>query len=166
MEVPIHAFFGFLHNTMNNLIIRDEIRLRGTSGAMVPAYPDLYQAEIQRLWNFAPPEPATQLVASGPWAGPEVHDWLAAHMPNATLARELNAGRMFRPLLKASRDRQIGQEIPNPVLGEYEKLYWWLEAHILIAQAGGNPAQANNLLRVQATLGNRRDELWSGIGQS
>lgn len=166
VEVPIHAFFGFLHNTMNNLIIRDEIRLRGTSGAMVPAYPDLYQTEIQRLWNFEPPAPPAPPVASGPWEGPEVHDWLAAHMPNATLARELNAGRMFRPLLKASRDWQVGREVPNPVLGEYEKLYWWLEAHILIAQAGGNPTQANDLLQVQATLGNRRDELWSGIGQS
>ena len=166
VEVPIHAFFGFLHNTMNNLVIRDEIRLRGTSGAMVPAYPDLYQAEIQRLWNFEPPEPAARSVASNPWEGLEVHAWLAAHMPNATLARELNAGRMFRPLLKASRDWQVGREVPNPVLGEYEKLYWWLEAHILIAQAGGNPTQANDLLQVQATLRNRRDELWSGIGQS
>ena len=46
-QVPIQAFFGFLHNTMNIQVIRDEIRLRGTLGTHVPAYLDLYQAEIQ-----------------------------------------------------------------------------------------------------------------------
>lgn len=166
VQVPIHAFFGFLHNTMNNLVIRDEIRLHGTSGTHIPAYPDLYQTEIQRLWNFQPPEPAARSIDIGPWKGPDVHNWLAAHVPNATLARELNAGRMFRPLLKASRDWQVGQEVPNPILGEYEKLYWWLEAHILIAQAGGNIAKANDLIQAQATIRDRRDELWSRLGRS
>ena len=164
VQVPIHAFFGFLHNTMNNLVIRDEIRLRGTS-ANVPAYPDLYQVEIHRLWNFQPPVPVARSIDTGPWEGPDVHNWLAAHLPNATLARELNAGRMFRPLLKASRDWQVGQEIPNPVLGEYEKLYWWLEAHILIAQADSDTAQAGLLVQVQETIRHRRDELWSATGQ-
>ncbi len=55
--------------------------------------------------------------------------------------------------------------VPNPVLGEYEKLYWWLEAQILIAQAGGDTAQAVRLVQVQETVRHRRDELWSGIGQ-
>ena len=165
VQVPIQAFFGFLHNTMNNLVIRDEIRLRGTSGANVPAYPDLYQAEIQRLWNFQPPEPVARSIDIGPWEGPDVHNWLAAHLPNATLARELNAGRIFQPLLKASRDWQVGQEVHNPVLGEYEKLYWWLEAHILIEQASSGTAQADLLVQVQKTVRHRRDELWSAVGQ-
>ncbi len=60
-QVPIQAFFGFLHNTMNIQVIRDEIRLRGTLGTHVPAYLDLYQAEIQRLWNFQPPEPVAEV---------------------------------------------------------------------------------------------------------
>lgn len=165
VQVPIHTFFGFLHNTMNNLVVRDEIRLRGVSSGNFPAYPDLYQTEIQRLWNFQPPEPAERSFDVGPWEGPDVQNWLAAHVPNATLARELNAGRMFRPLLKASRDWQVGQEVPNPVLGEYEKLYWWLEAHILIAQAGSDTAQAGILMQVQETVRHRRDDLWRGIGQ-
>lgn len=165
VQVPIHTFLGFLHNTMNNLVIRDEMRLRGTSGTNVPAYPDLYQTEIHRLWNFQPPMPAPRSIAIGPWEGPDVHNWLAAHVPNATLARELNGGRMFRPLLKASRDWQVGQEVPNPVLGEYEKLYWWLEAHILIAQTGSDTAQAGILMQVQETVRHRRDDLWRGIGQ-
>ena len=165
VQVPIHAFFGFLHNTMNNLVIRDEMRLRGTSGTHVPAYPDLYQAEIHRLWNFQPPVPAERSIAIGPWEGRDVHNWLAAHVPNATLARELNAGSMFRPLLKASRDWQVGQEVPNPILGEYEKLYWWLEAHILIVQAGSDTVKAGLLAQVQETVRHRRDELWNAIGQ-
>ena len=165
VQVPIHTFFGFLHNTMNNLVVLHEIRLRGASGGSFPAYPELYQTEIQRLWNFQPPEPAARSFDVGPWEGPDVQNWLAAHVPNATLARELNAGRMFRPLLKASRDWQVGQEVPNPVLGEYEKLYWWLEAHILIAQAGGDTAQVGILMQVQETVRHRRDDLWRGIGQ-
>jgi hypothetical protein len=165
VQIPIHAFFGFLHNTMNNLVIRDEIHLRGTSGMHVPTYPELYQVEIHRLWNFQPPESAARSIAIGPWEGLDVHNWLAAHVPNATLARELNAGRMFRPLLKSSRDWQVGQEVPNPVLGEYEKLYWWLEVHILLAQAGSDAAQAGLLVQVQETVRHRRDELWSALGQ-
>ena len=72
---------------------------------------------------------------------------------------------MFQPLLKASRDWQVGQEVHNPVLGEYEKLYWWLEAHILIAQASRDTAQAGLLVQVQETVRHRRDELWSAVGQ-
>ena len=86
-------------------------------------------------------------------------------MPNATLARELNAGRMFRPLMPASRHWEVGHALPNPVLGEYGKLYWWLEVHVLIAEARDDTAQANGLLQVQATIRDRRDELWIGLRQ-
>ena len=165
VQVPIHTFFGFLHNTMNNLVVRDEIRLRGIPEGNFPTYPDLYQTEIQRLWNFQPPEPAARSFNVGPWEGPDVHSWLAAHVPNATLARELNAGRTFWPLLQASRHGQVGQVLPNPLFGEYEKLYWWLEAHVLIAQAGSNTTSTHDLIQVQATIRKRRDELWSGLGQ-
>ena len=162
VQVPIHAFFRFLHNTMNNLVIREEIRLRGAGTGNIPPYPDLYQTEIRRLWNHQPPEPAAQSLDTGAWGGRDVHTWLAAHVPNATLARELNAGRMFRPLMPASRHWQAGREFPNPVLGEYEKLYWWLEVHVLIARAQDDTAKANDLMQVQATVRDRRDELWNG----
>ena len=165
VQVPIHTFFGFLHNTMNNLVVRDEIRLHGIPEGNFPAYPDLYQTEIQRLWTFQPPEPATRSFNVGPWEGPDVHGWLAAHVPNATLARELNAGRTFWPLLQASRHWQVSQVLPNPLFGEYEKLYWWLEAHVLIAQAGSNITSTHDLIQVQATIRDRRDELWGGFGQ-
>ena len=36
-------------------------------------------------------------------------------------------------LLQASWDWQVGQAVVNPALGKCEKLYWWLEIHILIA---------------------------------
>ena len=72
---------------------------------------------------------------------------------------------MFRPLPQASWDWQAGQAVVNPVCGEYEKLYWWLEIHTLIDQAQGDTDKVNTLMQVQNTLWIRRDELWSEVGQ-